>query len=37
MKEVFSRNGGTPMIKNKDKIKMHNIELIEESIVFRLY
>lgn len=37
MKEVFSRNGGTSMIKSKDKIKLYNIELIEESVVFRLY
>ena len=35
MKEVFSRNGGTPMIKSKDKI--YNIEFNEESVVFRLY
>ena len=26
MKEVYSRNGGTPMIKSKDKIKIYNIE-----------
>ena len=37
MKEVFSRNGGTPMIKSTDKIKIYNIEFNEESVVFRLY
>jgi len=37
MKEVFSRNGGTPMIKSKDKIKIYNMNYIEESVVFRLY
>ena len=37
MKEVFSRNGGTPMIKSKDKIKLYNMNYIEESVVFRLY
>ena len=36
MKEVCSRNGGTPMIKSKDKNKIYNIESNEESIVFRL-
>ena len=36
MKEVYSRNGGTSM-KNKQNIsKFYNIELIEESVVFRL-
>ena len=29
MKEVFSRNGGTPMIKSKDKIKLYNIDYNE--------
>jgi hypothetical protein len=37
MKEVFSRNGGTPMINCKDKIKLYNMNYIEESVVFRLY
>ena len=37
MKEVFSRNGGTPMIKSKDKIKSYNMNYNEESVVFRLY
>ena len=37
MKEVFSRNGGKPMIKSKDKIKIYNMNYIEESVVFRLY
>ncbi len=37
MKEVFSRNGGTPMIKSKNKIKLYNMNYIEESVVFRLY
>ena len=37
MKEVCSRNGGTSMIKSKDKIKIYNIDYNEESVVFRLY
>ena len=37
MREVCSRNGGASMIKSKRKIKIYNIELIEESVVFRLY
>ena len=37
MKEVFSRNGGTLMIKIKDRIKIYNIDFNEESVVFRLY
>lgn len=36
MKEAFSRNGGTPMIKIKDKIELYNIEFNEEPVVFRL-
>ena len=37
MKEVFSRNVGTSMIKHIHKLKFYNIELIEESVGFRLY
>ena len=37
MKEVFSRKIGTSMIKYIHKQKFYNIELIEESVVFRLY
>ena len=29
MKEVFSRNGGTPRIKSKDKIELYNMNYIE--------
>ena len=37
MKEVFSRNGGTSMIKSKHKqIKIYNYDFNEESVVFRL-
>ena len=37
MKEVYSRNGGTSM-KYKHKLsEKYNIELLEESVVFRLY
>ena len=37
MKEVFSRKRGTSM-KYKHKIsEKYNIELLEESVVFRLY
>ena len=37
MKEVLSRNAGTSM-KNKHNLsKIYNIELIEESVEFRLY
>ena len=37
MKEVFSRNRGTSMIKYICKHKNYNIEDFEESVVFRLY
>ena len=37
MKEVFSRNGGTSMIKGKHKyLKFYNMNNLEESVVFRL-
>jgi hypothetical protein len=37
MKEVFSRNGGTSMIKSKHKqIKFYNMNYLEESVVHRL-
>ena len=37
MKDVYSRNEGTSM-KYKHKIsKKYNIELLEQSVVFRLY
>ena len=38
MKKVYSRNGGGTSMKNKHNLpKIYNIELIEESVVFRLY
>ena len=37
MKEVCSRNGGTSMKKKHNISKIYNIELLEESVVFRLY
>ena len=37
MKEVYSRNGGTSMKYKHKQFKIYNIELIEESVVFRLY
>ena len=37
MKEVCSRNGGTSMKIKHNLPKIYNIELIEESVVFRLY
>ena len=37
MKEVYSRNGGTPMKYKHSISEKYNIELLEESVVFRLY
>ena len=37
MKEVYSRNGGTSMKYKHNILENYNIELLEESVVFRLY
>ena len=37
MREVYSRNGGTSMKYKHNISEKYNIELLEESVVFRLY
>lgn len=37
MKEVCSRNGGTSMKYKHNISEKYNIELLEESVVIRLY